>query len=231
MTRKSAVIIDDEKQLRSLLRLVLEGEGYQVFEALNGQLGLQEIIARKPDVIVLDLGLPDMEGHDVLQRLREWSTAPVLVLSVRDSMEDKVKALDLGADDYVTKPFGSKELLARLRAIQRRNQNQEEEPIFTAGDLKIDFSKHEVHVAGKLVKLTITEFSLLRLLALHSGKVLTQRQLLREVWGPQAEHQGQYLRLYITYLRRKLSFGHDTIPRIETEPRIGYRLVIEINEP
>lgn len=226
-TGKIAVVVDDEKQLRSLLKLVLEGEQYRVYEAEDGKFGLQEIITRKPDVIILDLGLPDMEGHEVLKRLREWSTAPVLVLSVRDSMEDKVRALDLGADDYVTKPFGSKELLARLRAIQRRNPSSTEEPVFQVGNLQIDFAKHEVKVDGKPVKLTMTEFALLRLLSQHAGKVLTQRQLLREVWGPQAEHQAQYLRLYVTYLRRKLSFTQDSLPRIETEPRIGYRFIVE----
>ncbi len=224
---KVAVLIDDERQLRSLLKIVLESENYRVYEAADGKLGLQEIIARKPDVIILDLGLPDMNGLDVLRRLREWCSAPVLILSVRDSKEEKVNALDLGADDYVTKPFGSEELLARLRAIQRRNPDRQDNPIFECGKLQIDFSKHEVCINGIIVKLTSTEFSLLRLLSQHAGKVMTQRQLLREIWGPQAEHQGQYLRLYITYLRRKLFFAQDSIPRIQTEPRIGYRLVID----
>jgi two-component system KDP operon response regulator KdpE len=221
----TALVIDDEKQMRSLVRLVLEGERYRVFESETGADGLRAIIAWKPDVIILDLGLPDLGGHQVLERLREWSSTPVLVLSVRDSAEEKVKALDLGADDYVTKPFGSEELLARLRAIQRRTLRTTDEPVFEAGELRIDFTAHLVEVRGKPVKLTATEFALLKILARHAGKVITQRQLLREIWGPQAETQAQYLRLYVTYLRRKLALQHN--PRIETEPRIGYRLAYD----
>jgi two-component system KDP operon response regulator KdpE len=167
---RTVLVIDDEPPIRRLLRLTLEPQGYRVFEADNGQLGLQEAAARRPDVIVLDLGLPDMDGLTVLKRLREWSQTPVLVLSVRDREADKVAALDNGADDYLTKPFGTGELLARMRAVQRRTPDAQEEPVFMSGDLTVDLAGRTVTVKKKEVHLTATEYALLRELVRHAGK-------------------------------------------------------------
>jgi two-component system KDP operon response regulator KdpE len=220
-----AVIIDDETQIRRLLRLALEGHGYAVFEAENGRLGLQEIVHRRPDVVLLDLGLPDLEGGEVLRRLREWSSTPVLVLTVRDAEAEKVAALDLGADDYLTKPFSTPELLARLRALRRRVPAAGETPVIVAGDLEIDLAAHQVRKRGEEIRLTATEFALLRVLARHAGKVVTHKQLLREVWGPHAEEHSQYLRVYLTHIRKKIETGDETL--IATEPRVGYRLRLD----
>jgi two-component system KDP operon response regulator KdpE len=221
---RTVLVIDDEPPIRRLLRLTLEPQGYRIYEAGNGQLGLQEAAARRPDVIVLDLGLPDMEGVAVLKRLREWSQTPVLVLSVRDREADKVAALDNGADDYLTKPFGTAELLARLRAVQRRAPEAQEEPVFVSGDLKVDLASRAVTLKNKEVHLTATEYALLRELVRHAGKVVMHAQLLRAVWGPNAESQSQYLRVYITHLRKKLETTTSG-KLIQTEPGIGYRLV------
>ncbi|MBI2089821.1 MAG: response regulator [Deltaproteobacteria bacterium] len=222
----TALIIDDEVQIRRLLRLVLEAEGYRVLDAESGRQGLSEVALRRPDVVLLDLGLPDMDGMVVLRRLREWSRVPVLILSVREGPEDKVAALDAGADDYVTKPFDSPELLARLRAIQRRAPFGAEDPYFEAGHLAIDFNSRTVTVKGHEVKLTATEYSLLKVLAQHAGKVVTHKQLLREVWGPNAEEQSQYLRVYMTHLRKKIELPDATEKLLKTESGIGYRLVL-----
>ena len=219
-----ALIIDDEPPIRRLLRLTLEPQGYAVCEAETGQLGLQEAAAKRPNVILLDLGLPDLDGLTVLKRLREWSQIPVIVLTVRDSEIDKVAALDHGADDYLTKPFGTAELLARLRAVQRRAPEAQEEPVRVIGELQVDFVGHSVKVRNREISLTATEFALLRVLAQHAGKVVTHKHLLRTVWGPQAEEQSQYLRVYITHLRKKLE--NDSANKlIQTEPGIGYRLL------
>ncbi len=218
-----ALIIDDEVQIRRLLRVVLEGENYQVHEADTGQQGLMEIASRPPDVVLLDLGLPDMEGLEVLKRLREWSTAPVLVLSVRDDEQGKVAALDAGAEDYVTKPFSTPELLARLRTAQRKTRPEEEVSVFKSGDLIVDLTARVVTRAGHEIKLTATEYALLRLFVRHAGRVLTHRQILREIWGPKSEEHRQYLRVYVTHLRQKIE-ADSTRPRlIKTEPGIGYR--------
>ena len=221
---RTVLVIDDEAPLRRLLRLTLEPHGYKIFEAGNGQLGLQEAAARRPDVIILDLGLPDMDGVAVLKRLREWSQTPVLVLSVRDREADKVAALDNGADDYLSKPFGTEELLARLRAVQRRAPEAHEEPVFVNGDLVVDLATRAVTVKKKEVHLTATEYALLRELVRHAGKVVMHAQLLRAVWGPNAEGQSQYLRVYITHLRKKLETTTSG-KLIQTEPGIGYRLL------
>ncbi|MBI2999922.1 MAG: response regulator [Deltaproteobacteria bacterium] len=222
----TALIIDDETQIRRLLRLVLEAEGYRVLDAESGRQGLTDVALRRPDVVLLDLGLPDMDGLAVLQRLREWSRVPVLILSVRAEPEDKVAALDAGADDYVTKPFESAELLARLRAIQRRAPSGTEDPYFQAGHLAIDFNTRIVTVEGREVKLTPTEYALLKVLAQHAGKVVTHKQLLREVWGPNAESQSQYLRVYMTHLRKKIEIPDAPEKLLRTESGIGYRLVL-----
>ncbi|HET9297846.1 MAG TPA: response regulator, partial [Candidatus Binatia bacterium] len=169
----TALIVDDEKQIRRLLRIILEEEDYKVLESNGGRQALSDIALRKPDLVVLDLGLPDLPGLAVLQRLREWSQVPVLILSIRDGPEDKIAALDAGADDYVTKPFEAGELVARLRAIQRRARSGADEPYFRAGSLAIDFTERAVTVNGENVKLTATEYALLKILAQHAGKVIT----------------------------------------------------------
>jgi two-component system KDP operon response regulator KdpE len=216
----TALVIDDEIQIRRLLRLALESRGYTVHEAESGRLGLQEAAFCRPDVVLLDLGLPDMDGLDVLRELRGWSDVPVLVLSVRDREEVKISALECGADDYVTKPFGTGELLARLTAIQRRRYTGES-PEITVGPLVLHLDRNEAELAGEPMKLTPTEFSFLALLARHAGKIVTQRQLLREVWGPQGDGQTHYLRVYANHLRKKLG---DRL-QLRNEPGIGYRLL------
>src|SRR6476659_5481973 len=224
---RSALIIDDEKQIRRLLRLALEGADHQVYEAETGQAGLEEIVYRKPDVVLLDLGLPDMEGVKLLKRVREWSDVPVLILSVRDDAEEKVTALDAGADDYVTKPFDTAELLARIRAAQRRSLTETGEPVFASGSLYVDFAARQVKIDGEEIKLTPTEYSLLRMLVQNAGKVVTHRQLLRTIWGEKAESQAQYLRVYVTHLRKKLETRENAPRLIKTEVGIGYRLSTE----
>jgi Response regulators consisting of a CheY-like receiver domain and a winged-helix DNA-binding domain len=218
-----ALIIDDEVQIRRLLRVVLEGESYQVYEAETGQQGLTEIATRRPWVILLDLGLPDMEGLEVLKRLREWSEAPVIVLTVRDDVHEKVAALDAGADDYVTKPFSTPELLARLRAAQRKTRPEEEISVFKNGDLVVDLTARVITRAGREIKLTATEYALLRLFVKHPGRILTHRYILREIWGPKSEEHRQYLRVYVTHLRQKIESDPARPSLISTQPGIGYR--------
>jgi len=220
-----ALIIDDEVQIRRLLRLVLEGENYKVHEAETGQHGLMEIATRKPDVVLLDLGLPDLDGLQVLKRLREWSEVPVIVLTVRDDVQEKVSALDAGADDYITKPFSTPELLARLRAAQRKTRPSEEVSVFKNGDLIVDLTAHVVTRAGREIKLSATEYALLRLFVKHPGRVLTHRHILREIWGPKSEEHRQYLRVYVTHLRQKIESDPAKPSLIQTQPGIGYRFV------
>lgn len=221
----AALIIDDEAQIRRLLRVVLEGENYQVREAKTGQEGLREIASRRPDVILLDLGLPDMDGVAVLKRLREWSETPVLVLTVRDDEREKVAALDAGAEDYITKPFSTPEFLARLRAAQRKTRPAEEISVFKSGDLVVDLTSHVVTRAGREIKLTATEYALLRLFVRHPGRVLTHRYILREIWGPKSEEHRQYLRVYVTHLRQKIESDPAKPTLITTEQGIGYRFI------
>jgi two-component system KDP operon response regulator KdpE len=221
------LVIDDEVQIRRLLRVTLEGAGFRVREADGGQLGLAEAATKRPDAIILDLGLPDLPGIDVLRRLREWSRLPVLILSVRGQEADKIEALDAGADDYLGKPFGGGELLARLRAILRRAQSPEEESAMRFGDVEVDFARRVVTKAGAAVKLSPKEYALLRLLLLHRGKVITHRQLLRELWGPNAEEQTHYLRVYMTHLRQKLEDEPNQPKYFRTESGIGYRFTGE----
>jgi two-component system, OmpR family, KDP operon response regulator KdpE len=225
--KPSALIIDDEVQIRRLLRVNLEAHGYRVLEAATGQEGITQAAQWRPDVVILDLGLPDLEGVAVLKRLREWSQVPVVVLSVRDREEDKVAALDNGADDFVTKPFSTGELLARLRVAQRHAQSGAEVRVFRAGSLEVDLAARLVRANGREVRLTATEYSLLRLFIRHAGKVLTHRQLLREVWGPNAVEQTHYLRVYIAHLREKLETDPARPRLIVTEPGVGYRLLEE----
>jgi len=216
----TALIIDDEIQIRRLLRMALESKGYTVRDAETGQLGLQDAVFHKPDVILLDLGLPDMDGVEVLKRLREWSSVPVLILSVRDQEAVKLAAFDAGADDYVSKPFSTAELMARLAAIQRR-QGAHDAANLQMGSLVLDPSHHEAALNGQPLKLTPTEYALLAQLVRHAGKIVTLKQLLRAVWGPQAEEQSQYLRVYANHLRKKLE---GSSLEIKNEPGIGYRL-------
>ncbi len=221
--KPTVLVVDDELQMRRLLRVCLEGNGYKVLEAVSGQEALTELAQRKPEIVVLDLGLPDMDGVTVLKRLREWSKVPVVVLSVRDREEDKIAALDNGADDYLSKPFATGELLARLRVAQRHALPAAEESVFRSGNLEVDFTARLVKLDGKEIKLTATEYSLLKMLVRHAGKVLTHRQILREVWGPNYEEQTHYLRVYIAHLREKLESDPAKPHFIRTEPGIGYR--------
>ncbi len=217
----TALIIDDEIQIRRLLRLALESRGYVVREAETGRLGLQEAAFHRPDVVLLDLGLPDMDGLEVLKNLREWSAVPVLILSVRDQEEVKVSGLENGADDYVTKPFSTAELVARLAVIQRRHHGNES-PEIVVGPLTMQLDRHEVFLSGESLKMSPTEYAFLRALARHAGKIVTQRQLLREVWGQQGDGQTHYLRVYANHLRKKLA---DKLV-IQNEAGIGYRLLV-----
>jgi len=223
--QSTALVIDDEPQIRRLLRVTLESEGFRVVDAATGQEGIMQAAQCRPDVILLDLGLPDMDGVNVLKRLREWSKVPVLILSVRDREGDKVSALDAGADDYVTKPFGSAELLARLRVARRHALTPADLVVFRSGHLEVDLSGRLVKVDGKEVKLTATEYAILRLFVQHAGKVLTHRHILTEIWGPNQVEQTHYLRVYIAHLREKLEKNPAQPELILTEPAVGYRLV------
>ena len=224
-TSTVVLVIDDEPQIRRLLRVTLEANGYKVFEAATGSDGVVQAAQCRADIVLLDLGLPDLDGVEVLKRLREWSRVPVIILSVRDREDDKVAALDAGADDFVTKPFSSGELLARLRTTLRRSQPQSTETIFRTGKIEVDLSSRIVRKSGQEVKLTPTEYSLLRLFVVHAGKVLTHRQLLVEVWGPTAMEQTHSLRVHIAHLRDKLEDNAAQPKFILTEPAVGYRAV------
>ncbi len=220
----TALVIDDEPQIRRLLRVTLEANGYRVLDAATAQDGLAQTAQRKPDVVLLDLGLPDLDGLTVLRRIREWSRVPVVILSVRDQEDDKIAALDAGADDYVTKPFNSGELLARLRAALRHLQPAGTEAVVHLGHVVVDLAQRRVLKDGVEVKLTPIEYALFRLLVTHSGKVLTHRQLLIDVWGEKAVGQSHYLRVHIAHLREKLEANPSDPRLILTEPAVGYRL-------
>ena len=219
------LIVDDEPQIRRFLRISLEINGYRVSEAASGEEAIVRTAQLRPDAVILDMGLPDMDGLEVLKRLREWTQTPVIILSVRDSDTDKVAALDAGADDYLTKPFSVEELMARIRTAQRHAQPQQDEAIFTSGRLQVDLTRRLVTVAGEPVKLTPTEYALLRLLIQHAGKVLTHQQILRSVWGPEYVHETHYLRVYFAQLRQKIEANPALPEIILTEPGVGYRLV------
>jgi two-component system KDP operon response regulator KdpE len=221
------VVIDDEVQIRRLLRVTLEGAGYRVREADSGAAGISEVTFRRPDAVVLDLGLPDLPGGDVLARLREWSHVPVLILSVLGQDDQKISALDAGADDYLTKPFSGGELLARLRVMLRRAQPSDDLKVIRFGTVEFDLVRRVITREGREVKLTSKEQALLRLLAINAGKVITHRQILREIWGPKAEEQTQYLRVYLGRLRQKLEEKPNRPRYLKTESGIGYRLVLE----
>lgn len=224
------LVIEDEPQIHRFLRATLPGHGYRVIEAMTGEAGLLTAGEKQPDLIILDLGLPDMDGLEVTRRLRQWTATPILVLSARGQEQDKVAVLDLGADDYLTKPFGVAELLARIRVALRhavRVDGSQESPVFTSGHLRVDLVRQQVFVDDEEIHLTATEYKLLALLVRHAGKVLTHQQLLREVWGPQYSLESHYLRIYMGQLRHKLE-KDPTRPRLlRTETGVGYRLLVE----
>jgi two-component system KDP operon response regulator KdpE len=222
------LIVDDEPAIRRFLRTVLDSEEFSVHEAENGHAALAAAAVLKPGVILLDLGLPDMDGVEVIRRLREWSQAPIIVLSVREREEEKVRALDAGADDYLTKPFGVAELLARIRVALRRSLQQAPEPVYRILELEVDLSRRRVVVRGGEVQLTPTEYELLRLLVIHAGKVLTHSQILRRIWGAAYVEQPHVLRVNISNLRRKIEADASTPRYILTEPGVGYRLRAEM---
>jgi two-component system KDP operon response regulator KdpE len=217
------LIIDDDASIRRFLQTILEGE-FTLVLAEGGHSGLAAAATAKPDVILLDLGLPDLDGVEVIRRIREWSPVPIIVLSVREREGDKVAALDAGADDYLTKPFGVGELLARIRAALRRSMQQVAEPVFNSDDLQVDLNLRRVLLAGKEVQLTPTEYDLLRLLVVHAGKVLTHSQILKQVWGIAYLEQPHLLRVNISDLRRKIESDPSRPRHIVTEPGVGYRL-------
>jgi two-component system KDP operon response regulator KdpE len=219
------LIIDDEVQIRRLLRITLEAAGMSVLESDTGRGGLAEAARCQPHAVILDLGLPDMGGLEVLRQLREWSKVPVLVLTVLAAESDKVAALDAGADDYLTKPFGSAELTARIRAILRRTTDENEQSVVRFGDIEMDLAARIVRRAGSEVRLTAKEYAMLRLLVVHRGKVVTHGQMLRELWGPKAEENTHYLRVHMTHIRQKLEAEPHKPRHLRTESGIGYRLM------
>lgn len=218
------LVVDDEPAIRRFLHVSLTAHGYVVLEAATGQAALAAVASQHPDVIVLDLGLPDVDGVDVTRMLREWTQIPVIILSVRGQEEVKIAALDAGADDYLTKPFGMGELLARLRAALRRSSQAVSEPVFTSSELVVDLTRRLVTLSGREVQLTPTEYDLLRVLVTHAGQVLTHRHLLREVWGAGYERETHILRVNISNLRRKIESDLARPHYILTEPGVGYRL-------
>jgi two-component system KDP operon response regulator KdpE len=222
------LVVEDDPQIRRFLRATLAAEGYRFQEAVTAEEALTLAAAHHPDLVLLDLGLPDRDGLDVISQVRQWSQAPILVLSARGQETDKIAALDLGADDYVAKPFAVGELLARIRAALRRSSAMVGDfpgTVFQFGRVEVDLDKRVVKVEGKEVHLTPNEYKMLQVLIKNSGKVLTQRQLLSEVWGPNSTEQAQYLRVYIAQLRRKLESDPARPKHLQTEPGVGYRLV------
>jgi two-component system KDP operon response regulator KdpE len=221
-------VIEDEAPLQKFLGVTLGTQNYRVIEATTGEQGLRHAAMDRPDLVILDLGLPDVDGVQVARRLREWSAVPIIVVSARGKEQDKVVALDAGADDYLTKPFGVAELLARVRVALRRvdaANPQTGEPVFAVGELRVDLARREVCVAGKPIHLTPNEFKLLSVLIKHAGRVLTHRMLLNEVWGPGSGSEPHYLRVYMNQLRQKLEHDAARPKYLLTEPGVGYRLL------
>ncbi len=225
MNKAAILVIDDEAQIRKLLEITLQSNDYSVMQAGTGKEGITIAATHPPDMIILDIGLPDMSGHEVLKQLREWYTNPIIILSVQADEEDIIKALDNGANDYLVKPFRTGELLARLRSAMRMAATDEADPVTTIGALQIDLSLRTVKINSEQVKLTATEYSLLALFARNEGKVLTHQYLLREVWGPGYINQSQYLRVFIAQLRKKIENDANRPQYIVTESGVGYRLV------
>lgn len=224
-TGQRVLVVDDETSIRRYLRAALTAQGLNVYEAADGQEALNAVLAHRPDLIILDLGLPDIDGIEVTRRLREWSQTPIIILSVREAEQDKIAALDAGADDYLTKPFGTGELMARMRVVMRRQIPNANEPVFTTGELTMDFSRRLVTINEKEIQLTPTEYDILRLLVTHAGKVLTHRQLLRQIWGEGYDDM-HILRVNISNLRGKIEPNPARPTYIHTEPGVGYRLKV-----
>lgn len=224
------LVIEDDSQIRRFLRVTLTSNNYELIEAVTAQEGIKQVGLHHPDLIILDLGLPDFDGFEVARQLREWTTTPIIVLSVNDREQDKVAALDAGADDYLTKPFGTNELLARMRVALRHAiyaAQGSDDPVFTVGDLRVDLSHRQIFVADQEIHLTPIEYKLLLILIKYAGKVVTRRQLLHDVWGPSYTDETHYLRVYMGQLRHKLE-ADPTRPRyLITEAGVGYRLKIE----
>ncbi len=220
------LVVDDEKAIRRFLQTVFTAHGVETAEAVSGTTALAAAAAFRPDLVMLDLGLPDMDGVTVIRRLREWSEVPIIVLSVREAEDQKVAALDAGAADYVTKPFGTGELLARMRAALRRSSPATTEPVFRSGDLEVDISDRRVRLAGKSVALTPVEFDLLRHFVLHAGKVFTHRQILVAVWGPGYADDRHLLQVNVSNLRHKIEAEASRPRHLVTEPGVGYRLTV-----
>jgi two-component system, OmpR family, KDP operon response regulator KdpE len=227
------LLIEDERQMRRFLRVTLQSEKYGVLEAESGADGLSQTATRNPDIVLLDLGLPDMDGLEVIEKLREWSAVPIIVISAREQEGDKIKALDRGADDYLTKPFGAGELLARIRVALRHaaSKSQDQgEAVFVADELRIDFLKRQVFCDDREVHLTPIEYRLLAILVKNAGRVMTHRQILKEVWGPPYVEQTHYLRVFMNQLRKKIE-ADSTRPRfLLNEPGIGYRFKADLDE-
>ncbi len=221
------LVVDDEQPIRRFLQTSLTANSYTVFEATTGQEALTAVVNHRPDVIILDLGLPDMDGLEITKLLREWTQIPIIILSVRGQEMDKIAALDAGADDYLTKPFGVGELMARLRVVLRRMAQPGDEPVFTTNGLTIDLARRLVTLAGQEIQLTPTEYDLLRVLVTHAGRVLTHQQLLRQVWGMGYENEVHMLRVNISNLRHKLERNPARPQYIITEPGVGYRMRVE----
>ncbi len=223
-TKPVILVIDDEIQIRRLLELTLESNGYVVRAAIKANEGLSKVASERPELVILDLGLPDMDGLEVLKKIREWSSVPVLILSVRSSEKDIIESLDAGADDYLVKPFRTGELLARVRTAVRHRQSPEEKEIFRSNDLEVDLSARVVRKGSNIVKLTATEFSLLSLFVKNAGRVLTHKYILEQVWGPSLSEETQYTRVYVGQLRKKIEDDPSNPMIILTESGIGYRL-------
>ena len=218
------LVVDDENSIRRYLRAALSAQGFTVYEAANGEEAVNAVLNNRPDIIILELGLPDFDGIEVTRRLREWSQTPIIILSVREAENDKIAALDAGADDYLTKPFGTGELMARMRVAMRRLANKSDEPVLQVDDLKMDLSRRLVLVKEREISLTPTEYDILRLLMQNAGKVLTHHHLLRQVWGTAYESEMHLLRVNISNLRRKIEADPARPHYLVTESGVGYRL-------
>jgi len=223
-TGQRVLVVDDESSIRRYLHAALGAQGFAVYEATNGQEAINAVIADRPDIMILDLGLPDLDGIEVTRQLREWSQLPIIILSVRETESEKIAALDAGADDYLTKPFGTGELMARMRVVMRRLTSQTDEPVLQVGGLQMDLSRRLVTLDGSQVSLTPTEYDVLRLLMQNAGKVITHRQLLRQIWGAAYESEMHILRVNISNLRRKIEPDPARPHYILTESGVGYRL-------
>lgn len=222
---QTVLVLDDEAQIRKLLKVALTTHGYLFVEAVTGREALEKAATVKPDMLIVDLGLPDMDGKEVVRQFREWSNAPVLILTARDQEQEKIEALDLGADDYVTKPFGTGELLARIRVCLRRCETQPQDSAVCCGALCIDLARHRVSVDGRDVRLTPTEYDIIKVLGQNAGRVITHKQLLKAVWGDSYSDDIHYVRVYIGQIRRKIEADPAQPRYIVTESGIGYRLL------